>query len=299
MAYQKRLNRDIKIMREAELDPFIVTENIPDLKAFNMELSGFSAQIGVVGSNGDYHIFFLYPEYPFKAPIHLINGVLDRSFMSIDKANISIYISLPSGYEPVKWLPTLPLDRLLYPSFSLKKMSDITAHDIGDPSNIVINIGYCNNVNSSSPGYPHRFIAKENDRNNLHLLIDPRDQPYIIVEDMKRSGILGRVIHSKLLPLESEYDNKFYKANYGDFDHEAQQADKQWFINLLKTYGGRIIITDSMYFYGNPGLTCPSWFVKALHDYPPKSYIGYDSSDKSIVYHNKCLDPVETARLAR
>lgn len=288
MAFQKRLKRDTGLMSKTGLEPVIITEDIGDMNLFGMELSGFAARVTVKVKNGDVHTFLLYPKFPFKAPIHLINGVLDRSFILVQGRGGSSYTDLPYGMEPATWSPASPLDIMLYHSqLSVKKLSDITSIDIGNPRYIIINIGYCNSVNHSCPGYPHRFLTEENSTEDLHVLIDPRDQPYFITKSIKEQGIKGRVIHSKLLPLDADWDDKFYNTHYANTDADA---DKAWFVALMKEYHDRVIITDSMYFYGNPALTCPRWFRDVLREHPPKSYIGYDCSEKAIVYHEKCLE---------
>lgn len=289
MAFKKRLERDTRLMRDAGLAPVIQTEDIEDLNLFNLELRGFAARVTVSAENGDVHTFLLYPDFPFKAPIHLINGILDRSFISMPGRGGSNYTNLPHGIVPSSWSPALKLSWMLYhPRLSVKKLSGITAEDIGSSRYIIINIGYCNTANSSCPGYPHRYMSEENDANDLHILIDPRDLPCLITQSIDKQGIKGRVIHSKLLPLgEEESDSKFYRAHYAE---PESSTDKEWFIALMKEHGDRVIITDSMYFYGNPALTCPRWFCDVLHEHPPKSYVGYDCDKEVIVYHEKCLE---------
>lgn len=282
MAFQKRLKKDTEAMRKSGLDPIIVAE----------EHDGFAAEIMVISANGDVHVFMLPPQFPFKMPYHIINGIVDRSFVPVT-GSTSNYTGLPYGMEPSRWSPATRLEMMLYnPRLSVKKLSDITAKDIGKPHHIIVNVGYCNSMSGTTPGYPHRYISGENDPEDLHILIDPRDQPHFISESMNKEGITGRVIHSKLLPLgdvgaDSEFDEKFYQAHYKDTDREA---DRKWFINMMKEHHEKVIITDSMYFYGNPMLTCPPWFRNVLQKHPPKSYVGYDTKDNVIVYHEKCME---------
>jgi len=248
--------------------------------------------IVLTSKTGNEHKFYLYPEFPFKMPIHFINGILDASLTGptdiMNRYKYKTYQDYPLHPEGPAWSPVISLNRFFYENLTMKKLSEIDEEILKNADTIVINIGYCNYMNITADlddliSFPTRFISHKllsilDNEKTLHILIDPRDQPLYIVKDMAKYKIKGKVIHSKIFPVPTvqgvltEDIEGMYQVFYNNTDMEA---DMQWFINILKKYSSKINILDTMFFLGTWEATCPQWFIDALRTNPPQSYNGY------------------------
>ena len=133
---------------------------------------GYTTKVSVTDHNGNFHVFYIPPNFPFgDPPVHVINGVMDRSFVRHRERQPGYtgpFTKMERG-----WAPSCRLNSLVHDDIRLKvkKLSEITDTDIGDPCRIIINIGYCNQANSGHEGYPHRFISGT-DEQDLYIQLN-------------------------------------------------------------------------------------------------------------------------------
>lgn len=193
---------------------------------------------------------------------------------------------------------------------TISKISDLDLQFMDRFSQIIICIGYLNSANEScyssdesKKSYGRNGLTDGYYENTLYILIDPGDSMYSLINQEIPDS--SHICYCKCMPLcptnTKDYDDYIYYVNLYLFNDNSLEAvnreimkDVTHLGNLFRMYGDKIMVYDSMWFYGNPVLTCPFWFrdaIKTINNYGDR-YIGYECKAGILTTSQKCIDPL-------